>query len=189
MGQPIRSPPGGRYHYHIPSYPPPPPISPYIPTPKTLTLNHIPIYLTKQPNTQPSTTITYLYIYIIYLHISLKYLHINNPLPIYLNNYLQINIKHILSKYTTNIYISQTQHLSLTALHTTYIHPQKQKTYCFRKHIASGIQPENQNGHQQDNIQNTTYIYPYSHFKYINLQNIYIYQHNTSPNIHTTLTF
>ena len=29
-----------------------------------------------------------------------------------------------------------------------------------KQHIASGIQPENHNGHQQDNMQNTTYIYP-----------------------------
>ena len=35
------------------------------------------------------------------------------------------------------------------------------------KHIASGIQPENQNGHQQDNIVNTTYTYIYSHFQSI----------------------
>ena len=48
------------------------------------------------------------------------------------------------------------------------------------KHIASGIQPENQNGHQQDNISNTTitkYLYIYTHksTNYIPKSTIYTY--------------
>ena len=76
---------------------------------------------------------------------------------------------------------TSTIHISKSIIYT-YLN---QSSKPHKQHIASGIQPENQNGHQQDNISfqiQHTYILTLQ----IHPKNICIHQHNRLKNIYTT---